>query len=51
VAHFKIFGCATKVPQLFCTNLKILQVVQKQKNLQNVGFAGFTILFENFAFF
>tara|TARA_Y100000815_G_scaffold275756_1_gene316974 strand:+ start:45580 stop:45699 length:120 start_codon:yes stop_codon:yes gene_type:complete len=39
------------LPQTFCALLKILQVDLKQKNLQNVDFAGFTILFENFGFF
>lgn len=34
------------MPQKFCALLKTLQMAQKQKNLQNVGFAGFTILFE-----
>jgi hypothetical protein len=40
--------CATNAPQSFCAILKILKSGIKEKNLQIVGFAGFTALFRLF---
>jgi len=49
VAKFSKNNFATILPQTFCAFLKNLGIAKKIKNPQNVDFAGFTKLFENFA--
>lgn len=51
VAKFSKNNFATILPQTFCAFLKYLGIAKKIKNPQNIDFAGFTMLFENFALF